>query len=73
MFADQLRTALTDRPFVPFNIRMSNDRVYYVDHPELAFLTHNHSTFVLAEHGDDVHILNVQLIASLEPQPTVAK
>ncbi len=47
MEPEPVRLALRAVPFVPFTLRMANDRVYHVDHPELAFVTTSGRTLVL--------------------------
>jgi hypothetical protein len=68
MEAEPIRTALRAIPFVPFDLRVANDRVYHVDHPELAFVTSTSRSLVVEAEPGAVRILDLALIASIEFQ-----
>ena len=66
MEAEQVRDALKAVPFVPFTLRMANDRVHHVDHPELAFVTSTGRSLVVEAVLGGVRILALELVASIE-------
>jgi hypothetical protein len=67
---DQLRDALRAIPFVPFDLRMANDRIYHVDHHELAFVNSTGHALVIEAEPGIVRILALPLVASIEFQVT---
>jgi hypothetical protein len=69
MNPETLFEAIHARPFVPFSIRMNNDRIYHVDHPELILLAPDRQMAAVV--NEDGHLIFLALVnmASLEPQP----
>jgi hypothetical protein len=65
----QLLEAIHAAPFVPFTIRMANDRVFHIDHPELALLAPNRWAVVVVAESGAFAVLALAMMASIEYQP----
>jgi hypothetical protein len=74
MHPDQIRNFHEVRPFQPFEIRVSNGRVYTVDHPEFLAFTRDRSVVVYFTDDSREVRLAVAQIASIEKtnHPTAA-
>jgi hypothetical protein len=69
MNPETLFDAIHSRPFVAFSLRMNNDRIYHVDHPEMALLAPDRSAVAVVNERGGLIFLALPNIASLEPQP----
>jgi len=69
MNADTLRQMLRRRPFLPFEIHMSNGEVYQVRYPDFAFVLR--SNFVIGDpDADNIAICALDQMASVNaPHP----
>ena len=67
MTINELRRAMESRPFKPFDINMSDGRVFHVPHPEmLAVLRGLERTAILAIPGEEaVEIIDLLHVTSL--------
>jgi hypothetical protein len=66
MNPDQIRAYHDVRPFEPFEIRMSNGRVFTVDHPEFLAFTRDRSVVVYFTDDSREVRLALSHIASIE-------
>lgn len=73
MNPEQLREALHAAPFQPFTIRMANDRVYHVDHPENALMAPNGWAVSVVNDAGVFNVLALAMMASIEYQPEPAR
>lgn len=68
MSPDQLRASLRAVPFVPFRIRLVDQRTFDVPHPEFAWLVPSGRTAYVVPPGlDAAEVVDVALIVSLQP------
>ena len=66
MTIDQIRTAVTAKPFVPFTMSLGDGRRLRIGHPENIMVPREASRIVVAESGEDYSIIDVLLITSLD-------
>ena len=66
MNPEQLVDAINAQPFQPFLIRMTNDRVYHVDRPELVLLAPSWWAVSVVNESSVFSILALANIASIE-------
>lgn len=67
MTTAQFREALRAQPFRPFLLRLTNDRTYDIDHPELAMVVGAGPDVVIqVNHGAGAIILDLKHVATLE-------
>ena len=68
MSPDQFRASLRAAPFVPFRIRLVDQRTFDVPHPEFAMMVPSGRTaYVVTPDMDVPEIIDVALIVSLSP------
>lgn len=72
MIYEQVREHHERRPFKPFDIRMSDGRVYTVDHPEFLMQSRTRRCVVYTTEDDREVVLDAQHITSLEVANTAA-
>lgn len=61
---EEIRKAQRAQPFQPFRIQMADGQSFFIDHPELMFVTRNGRTVVF-DHDGHVEILSCMLITGL--------
>jgi hypothetical protein len=71
MDIEEVIDAIRAVPFVPFLIRMSNDRIYAVDHPELVAVSRSLEAVHVVNSDGRFVSLALRQINSVEPQPAL--
>jgi hypothetical protein len=71
MEIEEVVDAIRAVPFVPFLIRMSNDRIYVVDHPELVAVSRLCEVVHVVNSDGRMVALARSQINSVEPQPAL--
>ena len=66
MKKEEVFEMLRRRPFVAFDIKMSDGRVYSVDHPEFATHSRHGNSLYLVTEDDRLQILDVHHIVTLD-------
>lgn len=66
MTSDRLKQVHSDRPFLPFIVRLADGRRLPVRHPEMLAMSPTGRTVVLITPDDAVHHLDVLMITDLE-------
>lgn len=61
---EEIRKAQRSWPFRPFLLQMADGQSFWIDHPELMFLTRNGRTVVF-EHLGHVQLLDSMLITTV--------
>jgi hypothetical protein len=73
MRVDELRTALTKRPFQSFLVHLADGRAIRVEHPDFALLSPGGRTLIVYQRDESCNMIDVMLITDLEvgpPPPT---
>lgn len=73
MNPEQLITAIRAQPFQPFTIRMANDRIYHVDHPEFALIAPNGWAVSVVNEQGIFTVLALNSMASIEYQAPASR
>jgi hypothetical protein len=64
-----LRKLITAQPFLPFDIKTSQDGTFHVFHPDYCMISPTGKTAVIYEREDDgPTFVNTRQIVSMEPQ-----
>lgn len=66
MRRQKIREILRREPFVPFDIKMSDGRVYEVDHPEFIMQSRDGSVVIFTTEDDRTVFLDSHHITTLE-------
>jgi hypothetical protein len=66
MNVERVKEFMAVRPFQPFDIKMSDGRLYTVDHPEFVALSRDNSTIFFSTEGNRSVFLDVHHVTGLE-------
>ncbi|MEZ0263358.1 MAG: hypothetical protein ACAI43_01430 [Phycisphaerae bacterium] len=66
MKSDRIREFVKRAPFIPFDIKTTDGRVYLVDHPEFLSVSRNGDTIVYFTEDDRIAVIDVDQIVALE-------
>ena len=72
MHDDRIRDFLRNQPFKPFDIRVSDGRVYTVDHPEFVSRSRDGSFVTYTTEDNRVIIIDLKHVTTLEVSNTHA-
>jgi hypothetical protein len=75
MRVDEIRAALTKRPFRSFLVRLADGRAIRIEHPDFALLSPDGRTLIAYQRDNSFNIIDVMLVLDLEigPPPTPAQ
>ena len=73
MTAERLNEMMAARPFRPFALRLADGELVRVDHPEFIARSPSGRTVVVFAPDDQMKILDLFLVTSLETVPPAAK
>jgi hypothetical protein len=66
MTADGIRAQLTERPFRPFDVHTASGRMYYVPHPDFAWISPSGRDLLVATETDAVAVLSLLHVAEMQ-------
>jgi len=71
---NQIRDLMHAQPFRAFTIHLVDGRTYFVKHPDFISISTNGRHRDLTVHDDDgVHLIDLNLVVELHPNPTPAQ
>ena len=70
MTSDHLKSFIRAVPFQPFNVRMADERVFHIHHPEfISIFPSNRAAIIHSRDDDTFSVVDILLMTELEVVP----